>query len=601
MPATAAWWVTATGDEVAVWNAATLSREYVLWNQGRSYVLVFGTLGIAVCLVAWSILHRRKRCSTCSMCGQTFPVATKSPPPVCPTCQQQMQPYSSTRRGLVKALAWLVLLCMMMALLPGRWFSTGVGIPYWLAVILAGLGGPIVLIGSLLGIFYARSRLALRRLRDEDADFDTARKSAACEGSILRLGGVTAWLADGAALGAELPDVLQRSRARFQSLIGSCGGHTPCAVGSQGEDSGDRADGTGRMPAAAMQSPVFDGRLRIVVFRHVEPYRDYLRRHGLQAGAFHAVYLHQPLCKIILAEDGVRRQLYEPAELLASTVGFYLCEHLPAAGNQAEAERSATKRGSTRRTSSLVYTKHAWLSTGLSQVLAHGDDRAEAESLNRALLASLAAGRALGRELFDVSLNQRFQRAMRQFNHGDFAFTAQFGWQSWSVVRFLTCASAGHGPAFQQFVHRLNAGIRADEACAGAFGAGFEELLRQWRHWVEAQGAGSPKPINDRCRETLTAELIPCARDPQQPLAERIRAVRSMGQAGYLLGADALMELLRVDVPLALRTEARWALQSISGLALPADPDAWQAWWAESARFVTPGVVWLQGRGGGPE
>jgi hypothetical protein len=67
---------------------------------------------------------------------------------------------------------------------------------------------------------------------------------------------------------------------------------------------------------------------------------------------------------------------------------------------------------------------------------------------------------------------------------------------------------------------------------------------------------------------------------PTPQAGHRIHAIRDMGSAGYVLGADALIDLLRAPdvVP---KQEILWALEAISGLTLGDDPDRWSSWWSE--------------------
>jgi hypothetical protein len=71
-----------------------------------------------------------------------------------------------------------------------------------------------------------------------------------------------------------------------------------------------------------------------------------------------------------------------------------------------------------------------------------------------------------------------------------------------------------------------------------------------------------------------------------------------MGQAGFVVGADALIGLLRngKEIP---KAELVWALESISGLAFGDDAATWADWWdgvPEEAKCLSrgtdgPGVV----------
>jgi hypothetical protein len=76
----------------------------------------------------------------------------------------------------------------------------------------------------------------------------------------------------------------------------------------------------------------------------------------------------------------------------------------------------------------------------------------------------------------------------------------------------------------------------------------------------------------------LLQSVLPLVRDPAAPLPDVITAVRDMGGHGYVLGAEALIALLH-DKRESLRSEAVWALESISGQVLGEDLAKWEAWW----------------------
>jgi hypothetical protein len=51
-----------------------------------------------------------------------------------------------------------------------------------------------------------------------------------------------------------------------------------------------------------------------------------------------------------------------------------------------------------------------------------------------------------------------------------------------------------------------------------------------------------------------------------------------MGRAGYVVGAEALIELLREDGEIP-RAEIIWSLEAISGLNHGHDIKRWTQWW----------------------
>ena len=71
--------------------------------------------------------------------------------------------------------------------------------------------------------------------------------------------------------------------------------------------------------------------------------------------------------------------------------------------------------------------------------------------------------------------------------------------------------------------------------------------------------------------------MIPIVQNHQADRLERIQAIRDLGRSGYVLGADALIEVLAKDDQIPAE-EVTWALQSISGLALGDDVERWEDW-----------------------
>jgi hypothetical protein len=109
------------------------------------------------------------------------------------------------------------------------------------------------------------------------------------------------------------------------------------------------------------------------------------------------------------------------------------------------------------------------------------------------------------------------------------------------------------------------------------FGCGFDQLLEDWRSWVlhheNATYALPPPDVQD----ALIHRVIPMIQNSQAKAIERIQAVRAMGNAGFAIGADSLIGLLRdgSEIP---KEELVWALEAISGMTFGDDADAWAAW-----------------------
>jgi hypothetical protein len=117
-----------------------------------------------------------------------------------------------------------------------------------------------------------------------------------------------------------------------------------------------------------------------------------------------------------------------------------------------------------------------------------------------------------------------------------------------------------------------------EDAFRAHFGRGYAPLLDGWRQWVLDQGIGAYEPPPDRTRDALLDRVLPVIRDPQSKRADRVGSMREWVGAGFVLGADALIDLLRDrgDIP---TEETVWALSMVSGMDLGEDPERWQAWW----------------------
>ena len=210
-----------------------------------------------------------------------------------------------------------------------------------------------------------------------------------------------------------------------------------------------------------------------------------------------------------------------------------------------------------------------WVQTGLAHVVAGGGDERELARLNRKMLAALSRGTSLGTaELFQVkpSTLVTLVRDWEDFNK--FRRYAQLIDQSCSVVEFL-CSERERLEPFLAFLKERSSKASMENVFQLHFGYGFDMLLERWRSWVLSRGIGSHQPPPSDARDALLETVVPIILDHQADQEERIQAIREMGRAGYVLGADALIEVLALD-HLIPSQEVIWALESISGLAIGA-------------------------------
>ena len=111
------------------------------------------------------------------------------------------------------------------------------------------------------------------------------------------------------------------------------------------------------------------------------------------------------------------------------------------------------------------------------------------------------------------------------------------------------------------------------------FGHGFDRLLDEWQAWVEDQKLGADPVPPPEIRAAILETLVPAIRDRSKKAQDRIQAMRTLGRAGYVLGSDALIDVLQ-ERDERFTPTATQALEAISGAALGSEPDRWLEWWA---------------------
>jgi hypothetical protein len=147
------------------------------------------------------------------------------------------------------------------------------------------------------------------------------------------------------------------------------------------------------------------------------------------------------------------------------------------------------------------------------------------------------------------------------------------------VCDFLTGkqAPAESQDRFRAFYSDNLSKAQPEEVFKRHFGFGFDHLFESWREWVREQGIGTFSPLPPLIQDRLLNRVIPLVEDRQGNRADRILAIRNLGSEGCILGADALIGLLRDDDAIP-KEEVIWALESISGMPYGDDNDRWAAW-----------------------
>jgi hypothetical protein len=221
-----------------------------------------------------------------------------------------------------------------------------------------------------------------------------------------------------------------------------------------------------------------------------------------------------------------------------------------------------------------------WLHMGLVKSLAAAGRRSDLLRLNRKMIAHLAQGTAWSVDLFRLAPGDLTKLRRRSSDSSSYQKAALFTEQSWSIIEYLSGeqAIAERKNAFRAFLKARRIKGRQEEAFFRHLGFGFGSALEGWKEWVIGQEIGPYEAPPPGTREALCARVIALIRDRQARRIDRIRAIRGWGNAGFVLGADTLIDVLREpgDIP---KEEVIWALSMASGMAFGDEPERWQAWW----------------------
>jgi hypothetical protein len=308
-----------------------------------------------------------------------------------------------------------------------------------------------------------------------------------------------------------------------------------------------------------------DRPLRVICFSKKAEFAAYLLRLGHRLESLDGLYQPGSPGRVSVCAETEPSRPLEPERTVRVLLGYYFLEKYKG------------------------FLPRSWLNVGVANLIAKGSE-GELGRLNRKLLAALARETVLNEsELFGMGPWTLLRHLRKSADHHHFALMAQFNGQSWSVAEYLCGrgATEERREQFRGFLKDLKKRDRYEAVFERHFGHGFGRLLQDWRQWVLSNGPGIHEPPPDRIRKALLDWVIPFVRDPDAETRERILAVRDMGNAGFLLGADALIDLLRGNDP-ELRREAAWALEAISGRAGGEDVSAWEAWWNTLPDEVEP-------------
>lgn len=525
------------GQKIVLWDAKTLAPSQMLWqpaSEGPSPLWPVAATGL---LVAWGLHYAKKWMRTCSTCGQKFtPARGGDAHAECPACRlkalsgdertkEQKRQAKENRKGLF----WLAAIILVgVALFAGE-LQQHLGVSSWLLAYLLttsliAFAAPGALIACFLALFY----LKRRRLLHEKNLVPLVERVTGSPGEMLRRGALMVWCAEGTTMGGEFEGQLEATCERLRAL-------------------------TGRTPSLGPW-------LRCFVLGDRDQFEQALKGVGFVLDKrfdFDAFYLPAPWRVGLLNEGELRWKAADPSTSVRSMLCYHLLESLG------------------------VRWRTSWLYSGVAGVVAHWEDAEALARLNRHMLSALAAGHALDARAFFATaplVPFRFRRSF-QAELAVVAKTTASLAQYWSVMEYLCGANAPavRRLAFQDFLQDPRRQRRQERSLAEHFGRSPHELLADWRQWVQDRGVGNHAPPPRARAQWLLCGPVATLCNQQATSAERLQAIRQLGQEGFVVGAEALIDVVRHG-PANLAEEAIWALETISGQSLGGDADQWDNW-----------------------
>jgi hypothetical protein len=479
-------------------------------------------LGLAV-LCALSVMRPRAKSPRCESCGKRFIRARIGEQSgLCPACRVAKVSPEQHRRMAIQGFIIVIVLFLLLSIVLLYPFAGSIESR------LGAVGYPIAAVGLFVILFVVfglamvvRFFVRMRLMNNPRYSLRAARACAREAGEESRFGQVSVHI-----FGKDDPTTMlkgqwETSRRRFESLIGE-----------RLED---------------------DRPLRAFLFGNRNSFDRFFRWAFLYASNLEGTYVPWSRPTISVTTDFPAHRLADLERLCRVLFSYFNLD--------------CYRKGSSP----------LWVQIGIANVIASGGDQVEADRLNRKMLAALSRGDSLGTaDIFHISTRSviKLVRDWRDFDN--FRKYTQLTAQSSSVVEFL-CSRADRLERFRAFLGERTKKSSTEEAFERHFGHGFETLLERWRSWVLDRGIGSHRPPPPEIRDALLERVIPIAQDPNAIGMDRIQAIREMGRIGYVLGADALIDLLGQEDQIPAE-EIIWSLESMSGLAFGNHVERWMDW-----------------------
>lgn len=381
-------------------------------------------------------------------------------------------------------------------------------------------------LGTVAYIFFQRAWL-----RAEDNDFALARRITGLEGAVVRRDEFTLWFR-----GRQSPEILfagqyVEARRRFEAFVGT--------------------------PVELKRVP------RILLFGSHFEFRSYYMKRFLDLGSLEALYEPGNPARIALFLDPDGHNLIDPEPRARLMFTYYFIE-------QAKG-----------------FIPSFWLNSGLGSFLTAGSSPTALARAQRRVRLALAKGTLRPQEeVFGVSMRRILKRIRRSHeNLDDFKYLDVMSSQFVSLIAYLIGpdSTPQRREGFRNFFLAVQVRDNYESVFREHVGMGFAELFDAWKTWVQTQPVGPPAPPSTPAlRRAILEWCIPTLEDDRAPFEETVQVVRDIGRAGYVLGADRLIDLVATSGK-ELRDTAQWALENISG-ETHETPAEWRRWWESLPR-----------------
>jgi hypothetical protein len=388
----------------------------------------------------------------------------------------------------------------------------------------------------LVGWKVVRMRVSLAWLRNEDRDLGLARRCADDPGRVTRRDSLTIWDGGPKHLPSLILEQVDKVKRRFEGLLD--------------------------------ESITLDLPLRILAFADRDAFLQYCRAARLpQPLGLDGFYVPGTPAKCIAAMPNPLKRIAQPDRLTRTLSAFYFLHGYK------------------------KFPMRSWLYLGLGALLARDPTPDEQARLNRKVLpAAQGLIPALSADdLYRWQPRMAFGMKQRDYAQKDYTDFARPLFQAQSLLDFLSGPTApkDRQASFREFLKNLQRRGSYEALFVQHIGYGLKQLYNNWRDWVLAKGMGEHTPPPPGVRVTLLDHVIPLVSDEYALREDRIQAIRDMGNAGYTLGADTLMDVLG-DRDREVHDAAVWALEAISGTAGGEDIRHWESWWDALPSDVEP-------------